>query len=106
MRIPVFLIYANYWNLNITDNQADYARKITENLKKHSIRVISDLRNEKIGFKIRAHTLYKVPYLVIIGERELDSKSLSVRTQAGEDLGSMELKEFLKRLYSEINHRC
>ena len=65
----------------------------------------SDLRNEKIGFKIRQHTIQKVPYMLVIGDRELDNESVAVRTRSGEDLGSMELDEFAGKLAEEIASR-
>ncbi len=81
--------------LNITDKQADYVREIEKSLKKQGFRVESDLRNEKIGFKIREHTLQRVPYLLVIGDREVESRSVAVRSQDGNDLGTMPLEQFV-----------
>ena len=81
--------------LNITDNQAEYARKVEDSLKNDGFRVNSDLRNEKIGFKIREHTLQRIPYLLVIGDREVESRSVAVRSQDGNDLGTMPLEQFV-----------
>ena len=70
--------------LNITDKQAEYARKVEESLKNKGFRVMSDLRNEKIGFKIREHTLHKLPYLLVVGDREVETETVAVRTRRGE----------------------
>ena len=88
--------------LNITDKQAGYCRKIEESLKNKGFRVVSDLRNEKIGFKIRHHTLMKVPYLLVVGDREVETGSVSVRTRTGENLGSMPLEDFIQLISREI----
>ncbi|KHF25773.1 threonine--tRNA ligase [Solemya velum gill symbiont] len=85
---------------NITDKQAEYAKKVAESLSNHGFRVETDLRNEKIGFKIREHTLQRVPYLLVIGDREMESGAVAVRTRSGEDLGSMPVDEVIK-LFSE-----
>jgi len=90
---------------NITDRQADYVRRVQEVMQNQGFRVKSDLRNEKIGFKIREHTLQRVPYLLIVGDREVESGSVAVRTRSGEDLGSMSLEEFSDRLSTEIAGR-
>lgn len=88
--------------LNITEHQADYAQKIVQNLENNGFRVICDLRNEKIGFKIREHTLQKVPYLIVVGGRERDTHTIAVRTQSGEDLGVMSLEAFADRLKQAV----
>jgi threonyl-tRNA synthetase len=100
--LPLWLAPIQVVIMNITDNQATYVRKITETLKKHGIRVKFDLRNEKIGFKIREHTLQRVPYMLIIGDQEQNAKTVTVRTQAGQDLGSMSLDDFLNQIQTEI----
>ena len=81
--------------INITDKQADYAKNIEKMLKKQQIRVISDLRNEKIGFKIREHTLQRIPYMLVIGDREMEEGKIAVRSQGGEDLGAMPVEQFI-----------
>ena len=89
----------------ITDRQHDYAVEVENSLRKQGFRVKSDLRNEKIGFKIREHTLQKVPYLIVIGDREMETNTVAVRTRAGKDLGSMELSKFVQGLDEEIASR-
>ena len=91
--------------LNITDNQAEYAQEVTEALQNKGFRVTNDLRNEKIGFKIREHTLLKTPYLLIVGDREAQARSVAVRTREGADLGSMTLERFVEFLDERISQR-
>jgi threonyl-tRNA synthetase len=89
----------------ITDRQHEYAQKVEKSLRNQGFRVKSDLRNEKIGFKIREHTLQKVPYLLVIGDREMETNTVAVRTRSGKDLGSMELSTFVQGLTEEIASR-
>jgi threonyl-tRNA synthetase len=84
--------------MNITDAQADYVREVTRELGQQGLRVEADLRNEKIGYKIREHTLQKVPYLLVVGDRERDNRQVAVRARSGEDLGTMAIAEFVDRL--------
>ena len=91
--------------MNITDGQADYVRRATEFLKNQGLRVEMDLRNEKVGFKIREHTLQRVPYLLVAGDRESGSNSLAVRTRNGKDLGSMALEAVAAKLAEEVASR-
>lgn len=98
---PVWLAPVQAVVLNITDKQAQYAKEVVESLKNQGFRAEIDLRNEKIGFKIREHTIQKVPYLLVIGDRERDSHTLAVRKCSGEDLGSMSLDDFSEHLRSE-----
>ena len=91
--------------MNITDNQADYAKSVEKSLKNKGFRVFSDLRNEKIGFKIREHTIQRTPYLIIVGDQEMEKGTLAVRTREGQDLGSMSLAEFSERLVADIAKR-
>jgi len=100
--MPTWLAPEQAVILNITDKQAPYCEKVKESLKNKGFRVISDLRNEKIGFKIREHTIQKIPYLVVIGDKEVESQSLAVRTRAGEDLGVMSLDELSARLEADV----
>ena len=81
--------------MNITDKQAGYAKDLEQRLKSRGIRVVTDLRNEKVGFKIREHTLQAVPYLLVIGAREMANDEIAVRTQSGEDLGTMSVDDFV-----------
>jgi threonyl-tRNA synthetase len=88
--------------MNITDRQADAVRKTEEFLKNKGLRVKSDLRNEKVGFKIREHTIDRIPYLLVVGDREAETGSVAVRTRGGEDLGQMSLEQVVQRLTDEI----
>jgi len=91
--------------VNITDKQAQYAQFVEDSLKNKGFRVISDLRNEKIGFKIREHTIRKVPYLLVVGDKEVESQTVAVRARRGEDLGSMDLEAFSAHLTADVA-RC
>jgi threonyl-tRNA synthetase len=102
--LPAWLAPVQAEVINITDAQADYAREVTQALVDKGFRVQSDLRNEKVGYKIREHTLQKVPYLLVVGDRERETGAVSVRTRSGEDLGSMPLAGFAERLETEIRH--
>lgn len=101
--LPLWLAPVQLVVMNITDEQGAYAEKVTEMLKNKAFRVIADLRNEKIGFKIREHSLQYVPYLLVVGDREQASDTITVRTQSGEDLGSMPIAALVQRLYHEID---
>lgn len=100
---PVWLAPVQVAALNITDRQNDYVKNIEQNLKNNGFRVLSDLRNEKIGFKIREHTLSRVPYLLVAGDREMENQTISVRTREGEDKGVMTLSEFETLLKEDIS---
>ena len=102
---PVWLAPVQAAVLNITDNQAEYVRKLEESLKNKGFRVEADLRNEKIGFKIREHTIQKVPYLLVVGDREVETNTIAVRTRSGEDLGSMSLEAYLELLAKDVSRR-
>jgi threonyl-tRNA synthetase len=102
---PLWLSPVQVVVLNITDRHAEYASKIMLDLEKQGIRAKIDLRNEKIGFKIREHSMQRVPYLVIIGDKELEQQRITVRTQKGDDLGSLSIHEFTERLKQEITGR-
>jgi threonyl-tRNA synthetase len=86
---------------NITDAQAEYVQEVTKTLADQGFRVTADLRNEKIGYKIREHTLQRVPYLLVVGDREKENGAVAVRTRSGEDLGSMSVQAFIERLQAE-----
>ena len=101
-KFPAWLAPVQATILTVTDKQSEYAQKIYENLKKQGVRVEKDLRNEKIGFKIREHTLQKVPYLLIIGDKEVSSSQITLRSRSGEDLGAMSLADFMSLLQQEI----
>jgi len=102
---PLWLSPVQIVVLNITDRHSEYASQVMLDLEKQGIRVKIDLRNEKIGFKIREHSMQRVPYLVIIGDKELEQQSITVRTQKGDDLGSLSIHEFTERLKQEITGR-
>lgn len=104
-KLPVWLAPTQVVLMNITDKQADFVTEMTQELKKHGVRAKSDLRNEKIGFKIREHTIEHVPYLIVVGDREVESRSVSVRTQEGADLGVMPVDKFLELIQSDIARR-
>jgi threonyl-tRNA synthetase len=91
--------------MGITDKHAEYVQKVEKTLLNSGIRVKSDLRNEKIGFKIREHTLAKVPYLLVIGDREVESGKVAVRERGGEDLGVMGVEAFSELLATEVARR-
>jgi threonyl-tRNA synthetase len=103
--LPAWLAPAQAVVLNITDKQADYARNVTETLKKQGFRVETDLRNEKIGFKIREHTIQRIPYLLVVGDREAETNCVAVRTRTGVDLGSISLDAFADVLNTDIANR-
>ncbi len=100
--LPVWLAPVQAMIVTITEKQADYAKKSEMAMKKQGFRVESDLRNEKIGFKIREHTLQRIPYLLVVGDREALDGTLAVRTRKGEDLGSMTPQAFSERLIRDI----
>ena len=91
--------------MNITDKQADYCKNVAETLANQGFRVESDLRNEKIGFKIRQHTMGKVPYLLVVGDREVENGTVAVRTRSGEDLGSLSIEAFAQHLAEDVGRR-
>ncbi len=104
-KLPVWLAPVQAMVMNITDKQVDFVKEIVYELKKRGLRVKSDLRNEKIGFKIREHTITHVPYLLVIGDREVESRTVSVRTQEGSDLGVMPISQCIDLLQAEVAKR-
>jgi len=103
--MPLWLSPVQVVVMNITDAQSDYVENVVAELKKYGIRAQSDLRNEKINYKIREHSLQKLPYLLVAGEREMQSGQVAVRTRKGEDLGSMPLQTLIERLRSEVDSK-
>ena len=87
--------------LNITQKQEEFAKKIEKKLKKQGLRVISDLRNEKIGYKIREHSMQRYPYILVVGDREVENNQISVRQRGGQDLGSMSLEALIELINQE-----
>jgi threonyl-tRNA synthetase len=104
-KFPLWLAPVQAVIMNITDNQADFAKKVQQSLAEQGFKVELDLRNEKIGFKIREHTLQRVPYMLVVGDRELETNTVAVRTRGGEDLGSMPVDELVARMTEEIASR-
>ena len=104
-KFPLWLAPVHAVIMNITDNQADFAKNVQQSLAEQGFKVELDLRNEKIGFKIREHTLQRVPYMLVIGDRELETNTVAVRTRSGEDLGSMSIEDLVARLSDEIASR-
>ena len=102
---PAWLAPTQAIVMNISEKQGDFAKKVEKNLLESGFRANSDLRNEKIGFKIREHTLLKVPYLLVIGDREVETQTIAVRTRGGEDLGSMSVDQFSELLNTAISRR-
>ncbi|MCK5918166.1 MAG: threonine--tRNA ligase [Cocleimonas sp.] len=104
-RFPLWLSPEQAVVMNITDKQSDFAYSVVDRLKKAGIRAISDLRNEKIGFKIREHTLQRIPYLLVVGDREVEADSVAVRTRSGEDLGTLSVSDLINTINSEVATR-
>ncbi|TXR52091.1 threonine--tRNA ligase [Reinekea thalattae] len=100
--MPAWLAPTQVMVCNITDAQADSVQKIAQNLENQGIRAKADLRNEKIGFKIREHTIQRIPYLIVIGDKEVENGTVAVRTREGDDLGVMTLAEFNELLAKDI----
>ncbi|MFI0471429.1 threonine--tRNA ligase [Halomonas sp. HMF6819] len=99
--MPLWLAPEQVVIMNITDSQRDYALELEKRLQKSGLRVKADLRNEKIGFKIREHTLQKIPYLLVVGDKEVEADSVAVRTRSGENLGTMTVDDFIERASAE-----
>jgi threonyl-tRNA synthetase len=100
--MPLWLAPVQAMVLNISDSQAEYVNQVVAELRKNGLRVESDLRNEKITYKIREHSMQKLPYLLVAGEREMQSGQVAVRTRKGEDLGSMPVQALIERLQGEV----
>ncbi len=104
-RFPLWLAPTQAVVMNITDKQADFVQDATKQLLDAGIRAVSDLRNEKIGFKIREHTMQRIPYLLVVGDREVETQSVAMRTRSGKELGTFPVAEVLQRLNAEIAAR-
>jgi len=102
---PAWLAPTQAVVMNITDRQAAFADEVAKRLVAQGFRADADLRNEKIGFKIREHTIHRVPYLLVVGDREQESGMVAVRTRSGEDLGSMTVDAFVERLAADVSRR-
>jgi len=103
--LPLWLTPVQAVVMNITDAQADYVREVAGQLENHGFRVETDLRNEKIGYKIRARTLEKIPYLLVVGDREVENREVAVRLRNGTDLGTMSVDGLVERLSKEVARR-
>ncbi|AZQ10567.1 MULTISPECIES: threonine--tRNA ligase [Shewanella] len=104
-RFPTWLAPVQAVVMNITDKQADYVEEVVKLFKEQGIRASQDLRNEKIGFKIREHTLRRVPYLLVVGDQEMENREIAVRTRDGKDLGKMSIDAFVASVKEQISHR-
>ena len=104
--LPLWLAPVQVVVLNISDAQADYAREVTQALKKQGFRVSSDLRNEKITYKIREHSVQKLPYIVVVGDKERDANTVAVRARGNVDLGSMPIDALVERLSQELDAKA
>ncbi len=104
-KFPLWLAPVQAVIMNITDKQADFSKKIQQMLAEQGFKVELDLRNEKIGFKIREHTIQRVPYMLVIGDKELENNTVTVRTRSGEDLGSMSIADLIGLFSAEIARR-
>ena len=100
--MPLWLAPIQVMILNIADSHIKYSKEVFEIIKKNNIRCDSDLRNEKITYKIREHSIQRIPYLIVIGDRETESRQVAVRTQKGEDLGSMSIDDFISHVTKDI----
>ncbi len=103
--MPAWLAPTQAVVLNITDHQADYAHSVTNALIQKGFRVEADLRNEKVGFKIREHTIQKVPYLLVVGDREIENNEVNVRARNGDDLGAMSVDAFADLLAESVEKK-
>jgi threonyl-tRNA synthetase len=103
--MPVWLAPVQAVVSSITEHQAGYAKEVELALKSAGIRAISDLRNEKISYKIREHSLQKLPYQLVVGDKEVAARQVAVRTRKGEDLGQMALADFITRLKRDEDQR-
>jgi threonyl-tRNA synthetase len=103
--LPAWLAPRQAVVMSITDAQADYARSITQALRKQGLRVDEDLRSDKIGYKIREHSLQKIPYLLVVGEKEKQAGQVAVRARGGKDLGVMSLDRLLETIGTDISSK-
>jgi threonyl-tRNA synthetase len=99
---PTWLAPQQVVVMNITDKQSEYVQKVVKTLQNNGIRATSDLRNEKIGFKIREHTLKRVPYMLVVGDQEMADQAVAVRTRRGVDHGKMATSDFISQILQDI----
>ena len=103
--LPAWLAPVQVSVLNITDHQSDYAREVVKTLQKQGLRVVSDLRNEKITYKIREHSLQKVPYILVVGDKEKANGAVAVRARGNLDLGVMSVADFAQKIAADVAHK-
>jgi threonyl-tRNA synthetase len=103
--LPVWLAPKQVVVMNITDKQGGYVSDLVKKLKESGIRATEDLRNEKIGFKIREHTLKRIPYLLVVGDKEVESNEVAVRTRKGDDLGKMDVDAFIAKINQDVSQQ-
>ena len=103
--LPAWLAPVQVSVLNITDHQSDYAREVVKSLQKQGLRVVSDLRNEKITYKIREHSLQKVPYILVVGDKEMANGAVAVRARGNLDLGVMPVADFAQKIAADVAHK-
>jgi threonyl-tRNA synthetase len=99
--LPIWLAPVQAVVLNISEGQADYAKSVAERVRNAGLRAVADLRNEKISYKIREHSLQKLPYQLVVGDKEVAAQEVAVRSRKGEDLGRMSVEVFISRLKGE-----
>ena len=104
-KLPTWLAPVQIVVMGITNAQDEYCTQVAENLRNHGLRVETDLRYEKVGFKIREHTIKRVPFLLVAGDREVEARTLAVRTRSGKDLGNLQLEELTALLCDEVASR-
>jgi threonyl-tRNA synthetase len=104
--LPTWLAPVQISVLNISEHQADYAQEVAKALQKQGVRVITDLRNEKITYKIREHSMQKVPYILVVGDKEKANGTIAVRARGNQDLGVMSLVDFSARLANDIAQKA
>ncbi|MBU6194600.1 MAG: threonine--tRNA ligase, partial [Burkholderiales bacterium] len=100
--LPAWLAPTQVTVLNITDSQADYARNVAKTLQKQGLRCELDLRNEKITYKIRGHSMQKVPYILVVGDKEMATDCVAVRARGNQDLGVMSVSAFTEKVLADI----
>ena len=103
--LPLWLAPLQVVILNISEGQDDYVRSVAQSLQKQGFRAVVDLRNEKIGYKIREHSVQKVPYQIVVGDKERDENQVAVRARGNVDLGSMPLSAFVERLQNDLANK-
>lgn len=103
--MPTWLAPTQVAVLNITDAQADYVQEVAQTLQSQGVRVLTDLRNEKITYKIREHSLQKLPFILVVGDKEKAAGAVAVRARGNQDLGVMPLAAFVEKLQSSINSK-